>query len=101
MQLHHIFRIHQYIYWLLMRPCPRKISKTEVMGSEMSLFFYFFFPLFPLLVMRQGPFYLGEDTFKEPKGKMIFYQCLSLFTFVCLQRRMIIAIYCMIQVHCL
>ena len=31
--------------------------------------------------MRQGPFYLGEDTFKEPKGKMIFYQCLSLFTF--------------------
>ena len=51
--------------------------------------------------MRQGPFYLGEDTFKEPKGKMIFYQCLSLFTFVCIQRRMIIAIYCMIQVHCL
>ena len=52
------------------------------MGSEMSLFFYFFLSLFPLLVMRQGPFYLGEDTFKEPKGKMIFfYQCLSLFTF--------------------
>ena len=50
------------------------------MGSEMSLFFYFFLSLFPLLVMRQGPFYLGEDTFKEPKGKMIFF--LSMFIFI-------------------
>ena len=49
------------------------------MGSQMPLYFYFFLSLFPLLVMRQGPFYLGEDTFKEPKGKMIF---LSMFIFI-------------------
>ena len=72
------------------------------MGSQMSLYFYFFLSLFPLLVMRQGPFYLGEDTFKEPKGKMIFFINVYLYLlFVCIQRRMIIAIYCMIQVHCL
>ena len=52
--------------------------KTASTGSSITPIKYF--PPIPI-VMRQGPFYLGEDTFKEPKGKMIFIYFFQLYRY--------------------